>query len=55
MREIERAAQVVRFWRTVEIFSPQSAPKNTQHRKDADPIVLDLAPDELALGSPVIG
>ncbi|MGK4591682.1 DEAD/DEAH box helicase [Amycolatopsis sp. w19] len=44
-----RAAEVVRFWRAVEMFSPQSAPRPTQGRRPgADEIVLDLAADDIA-------
>ncbi|SEC39117.1 Part of AAA domain-containing protein [Amycolatopsis lurida] len=44
-----RAAQVVRFWRAVETFSPQSAPRPTRNRRQgADEIVLDLAADDIA-------
>ena len=44
-----RAAQVVRFWRAVEMFSPQSAPQPTKNRRaDADEIVLDLAVGDIA-------
>jgi hypothetical protein len=47
--EIERAAQVVRFWRIVEMFSPQGVPKlQPGFTGDAEQVVLDLAPDELA-------
>ena len=44
-----RAARVVRFWRAVEMFSPQSAPQPTKNpRPDAQEIVLDLAADDIA-------
>lgn len=46
MREIERAVQVVRFWRTVEMFDAQGVPKPTRLTEDADQVVLDLAADE---------
>jgi hypothetical protein len=50
---MDRAAQVVRFWRTVEIFSPQDVPKLKPPRtEDSDEVVLDLAPDELAPWEP---
>lgn len=51
--EIERAAQVVRFWRTVEMFNAQGVPKpNPRATKDAEEHVLDVAPDELAPWEP---
>lgn len=44
-----RAAQVVRFWRAVEMFSPQGVPKPTKNRRaGANEIVLDLAVDDIA-------
>ncbi|UJW35176.1 ATP-binding protein [Saccharothrix sp. AJ9571] len=53
MRESERAAQVVRFWRTIEMFSPQGVPKPTfDSREESGKTVLDLAADELAPWQP---
>ncbi|HKN55220.1 MAG TPA: DNA helicase, partial [Amycolatopsis sp.] len=48
MRDRERAAQVVRFWRTIEMFSPQSVPKLTPawERQDTTQVVLDVARNE---------
>jgi AAA domain len=44
-----RAAQVVRFWRTVEMFSPQVVPKPTAgRRQNSGEIVLELAPEDNA-------
>jgi hypothetical protein len=44
-----RAAQVVRFWRAVEMFSPQGAPRPTRNRRaGAGEIVLELAADDIA-------
>jgi hypothetical protein len=53
VREIERAARIVRFWRTVEMFSPQSVPKSSPRLpENARQGVLDLAPDERAPWEP---
>src|SRR5437763_4780275 len=48
VRDRERAAQVVRFWRTIEMFSPQSVPKLTPawERQDTTQVVLDVARNE---------
>lgn len=43
----ERAGQVVRFWRTIEMFSPQGIPPVTSE-PDAVYRVLDVQADELA-------
>lgn len=48
-----RAAQVVRFWRAVEMFSPQGAPKPTMNRRaTATEIVVDLDVDDIAPWDP---
>ncbi|MFE9788687.1 DEAD/DEAH box helicase [Nocardia salmonicida] len=45
----DRAARLVQFWRTVEMFSPQTVPDPTPpRRRDADIRVVDLAPDQPA-------
>ncbi|MBN9748441.1 DNA helicase [Amycolatopsis sp. A1MSW2902] len=41
-----RAAEIVRFWRMVEMFTPQDVPKkpNTRPGADSDQVVFDLSP-----------
>lgn len=50
MRERERAAQIVRFWRTIEMFSPQGVPKLSPpgELQRSTQLVLDVAPNEPA-------
>lgn len=47
MHDKDRPARVVRFWRTVEMFSPQSVPKQTEVSAGRGG-VLDLAANEVA-------
>jgi hypothetical protein len=49
MQDNVRAAQVVGFWRKIEIFSPQGIPRITQRNtEDAEDFVVDVAAGELA-------
>ncbi|WP_020658649.1 DEAD/DEAH box helicase [Amycolatopsis benzoatilytica] len=50
MNDGARAAEVVRFWRMVEMFTPQDVPKrpNSWPKPKADQHVLDLRPGDLA-------
>ncbi|WIX82013.1 AAA domain-containing protein [Amycolatopsis carbonis] len=50
VRENERAAQIVAFWRAIEVFAPQKVPDRTPPRSRRRPqsVVVDLQPDELA-------
>ncbi|MGV9298824.1 DEAD/DEAH box helicase [Amycolatopsis sp. NPDC003676] len=45
-----RTAEIVRFWRMVEMFTPQDVPKkpNTRPGADSEQVVFDLGPRDLA-------
>ncbi|KAA9152307.1 DNA helicase [Amycolatopsis acidicola] len=47
MSKAERAADLLRFWRTVEMFSPQPAPKPSRFSGDGHGWVFDLEPGDL--------
>jgi hypothetical protein len=46
LRDDERAAEVVRFWRAIEMFSPHDVPGRTRGKSNGDGWVLDLGPDD---------
>lgn len=52
MGDDDRAARIVRFWRSVEMLSPQDVPKIKPYRRGAGEQVLDVERDELAPWEP---
>jgi hypothetical protein len=48
VRDDERAADVVRFWRSIEMFSPQEVPRLTRGEPNGHGRVFDLDPDHPA-------
>ncbi|MET8876593.1 ATP-binding protein [Nocardia sp. NPDC004604] len=53
MSGLEHAAQLVQFWRAIEMFSPQKVPELTRRSNQVpNPVVVDVAANDLAPWDP---
>lgn len=52
MLDNERAADVVRFWRSIEMFSPPDVPARKRGKSNGDGWVIDLGPNDPAPWQP---